>query len=746
MRSLFSSSQATLAVSSASYTSSQAASAVHSSFKLSALAVALCAAGISATALPVMAQSQTTVVGAAAGTGATEAEVERIEVRGTYRQQSLQKVAGSLVVVDEAQWQRQSAQHLEDILQGMGNVNFAAGASRGRFLQMRGIGERSEFVDTINPSVGVIVDGIDYSSVGLSGLTDLAQIEVFRGPESSRFGAAAMAGTLYASSQDPWFDRSATTLSATVANYNSQQLQATHNAVFSEQVAARLTLDWQRSDGFIRNTFLQRDDTNNIDEKHLHGKVRYLASADLTIDTVWNHHHVDNGYDAFSLNNNRTTLSDQPGQDRQQINAFSVKADYRGLALMDSTTLITALLADTDYNYDEDWSFKAIHPEAYSTFDRYVRDRQNVSVEQRFQSKADAQHHWVAGVYVAVQQTDLDRFYTDNFEASTSLFQSQFDRQQLALFGEYQWQLANDWQLTTGLRAERYSDDYADNAKASVDGDDWMLGGKVALNYSLDQDTQLYALVSRGYKAGGVNGEALLKLADARFNQYWDFLRRQSTFGAETLLNREIGIKQTAWSQRLVSRIALFSMLRHDMQVNGWINQGTRFAGYISNASQGANQGVEWEASWQATDNFRLQWSLALLDSEIRGYSALINKQLVSMEGRDQAHAPRRQTSLGWSWQMTERAALDMNWQYKAGYYYSDSHFFQAQDVDLLNMRWQYQWEQVNLSLWARNALNRDYGVRGFFFANDPRDGWSRQEWQQLGEPRRVGLTVRYEF
>jgi hypothetical protein len=92
---------------------------------------------------------------------------------------------------------------------------------------------------------------------------------------------------------------------------------------------------------------LQRDDTNNIDEQHLHGKVRYLASADLTIDTVWNHHHIDNGYDAFSLNNNRTTLSDQPGQDRQQINAFSMKADYRGLAMMDSTTLVTAMLAAT---------------------------------------------------------------------------------------------------------------------------------------------------------------------------------------------------------------------------------------------------------------------------------------------------------------------------------------------------------------------------------------------------------------
>lgn len=42
--------------------------------------------------------------------------------------------------------------------------------------------------------------------------------------------------------------------------------------------------------------------------------------------------------------------------------------------------------------------------------------------------------------------------------------------------------------------------------------------------------------------------------------------------------------------------------------------------------------------------------------------------------------------------------------------------------------------------------LDKDYGVRGFYFANDPRDEYSHKEWQQLGEPRRVGVSASYQF
>jgi outer membrane receptor for ferrienterochelin and colicin len=95
-------------------------------------------------------------------------ELERVIVRGALSATPLSEMAASISVLDEQAIQQRQAQHLEDILNRAANVNFASGASRGRFVQIRGIGERSQFTDPINPSVGYLVDGINYSGL-LSG-------------------------------------------------------------------------------------------------------------------------------------------------------------------------------------------------------------------------------------------------------------------------------------------------------------------------------------------------------------------------------------------------------------------------------------------------------------------------------------------------------------------------------------------------------------------------------------------------
>src|SRR6202163_2771548 len=95
-------------------------------------------------------------------------------------------------------------QHFEDVLGLIPNLNWAAGTSRPRFFQLRGIGEVEQYQGAPNPSVGFLIDDIDFSGVGMPAtLFDTQQIEVLRGPQGTAYGASALAGLISVRTVDP---------------------------------------------------------------------------------------------------------------------------------------------------------------------------------------------------------------------------------------------------------------------------------------------------------------------------------------------------------------------------------------------------------------------------------------------------------------------------------------------------------------------------------------------------------------
>ena len=118
--------------------------------------------------------------------------IQEIIVTSDFREGLLKNIPTSISVIDAEVISQRNSNHLEQILALAPNVNFAAGASRGRYFQIRGIGERSQFVDPLNPSVGTYVDGIDFTGFGgAATLLDINQVEVLRGSQGTRFGANA---------------------------------------------------------------------------------------------------------------------------------------------------------------------------------------------------------------------------------------------------------------------------------------------------------------------------------------------------------------------------------------------------------------------------------------------------------------------------------------------------------------------------------------------------------------------------
>ena len=72
----------------------------------------------------------------------------------------------SITVLDAATLQGAGVQHLEDVLSLVPDLNWAAGTNRPRFFQLRGIGEVEQYQGAPNPSVGFLIDDIDFSGVG----------------------------------------------------------------------------------------------------------------------------------------------------------------------------------------------------------------------------------------------------------------------------------------------------------------------------------------------------------------------------------------------------------------------------------------------------------------------------------------------------------------------------------------------------------------------------------------------------
>ena len=217
---------------------------------------------------------------------AQQVTLEEVVVYGELRDTSLDELPASVSVIDAAALNRRSARHLDDALALSANVNIASGASRARFFQIRGIGERGQFIEPLNPSVGVLIDGVDLSNAAAAAtLFDIEQIEIFRGPQGTRYGANALAGLINVRTAAPG-EVPGSNIGIDVANYGSTTVHGAVTGPLSERIAARLAFQRLSSDGYIDNDFFGADDTNERNETSLRGKLRWAASEDVAIDAV----------------------------------------------------------------------------------------------------------------------------------------------------------------------------------------------------------------------------------------------------------------------------------------------------------------------------------------------------------------------------------------------------------------------------------------------------------------------------
>ena len=661
-------------------------------------------------------------------------------VSADFRPSLAQETPISLTTIDSEVIESRGAQHIEDVLNMAPNVNMSSGGSRSHYFQIRGMGERSQFESPLNPSVGLFIDDMDLSrSGGSATLFDIDRIEILRGPQGTRFGANALAGVINLYSKEPTNDLDIH-FESTLAEYDTRSIGlAVGGPLIDNTLLGRIALHSNKSDGYIKNKYLRRDNTNNRDETTIRTSLKWLATDALTVSFKYLHLNIDNGYDAFTFDNSRNTLSDEPGTDAQKTNAFSLRTDWDISTALRLESIVSYSSSALVYSFDEDWTYVGYHIDEYSSFDEYKRDRDNNSIEFRLLSNEDGRifshsTDWLIGFYHASQDEDLERNYT----YLPSVFTSIYDTKNTAVFGQLDSMLTDKLTLITGLRIEYWEADYKDSENLDINTDETLYGGKLGLNYQLNDAQMLYTSLSRGYKAGGVNTDGTLP-SNAR------------DFDTEYLWNAEVGLKSLWLDGTLKTNLAVFYAKRKDQQVKSSFltvrpDLSTEFIDYLTNAAKGKNIGLEAEVDWLVNSNWRLFANVGLLRATFDEFN---NPKPGSLDvnGRRQAHAPNYQFAAGTELYINQNWTARANIEGKDEFYFSNRHNAKSNSYALVNASIEYAIDSWKINLWGRNLFDKDYSVRGFgSFGNNPANGYITETYVQKGEPRIIGLSVSYDY
>ena len=678
-------------------------------------------------------------------------DVEEIIVKGDWREINVLEEDSSIVILNNQIIESQPIKHFENLSYLIPNLNFAASDSRARHFQIRGIGERSGYERTPNSAVGFLIDDIDYSGQGGIATTfDVDQIEVHRGPQGSRIGSNALAGLIYIKTKEPTEVFEGTS-EVTLGTYGTRNAGIAFGGPtqFNQNITYRVALRSDYSDGFRKNLFLGKSNTSKKDEDTYRLKLNWKIRDKTTLKFLITQIDLDDPADIWTIDGSLNTLSDRPGMDSQKTNAYSMKIlnGYDGYEFQSITSI-----TDTDVvlSYDADWGNAKSHaPFTYDYFSETLRDRESFSQEFRLISdevdfNLNKNTEWVLGIsYLDVEEVNLkndDGVYGDPSDpfgpyVSVSSSSSNFSSENISIFGNIDYFLDEFTKLSIGARWEDYESNYYDSFGESFNPADQMSGGKISLNKNLSDVANIFVSVARGFNQGGFNLNLGLASDSKNTNLYYD---------PEFLTNYEVGFNAQLFDSKMNIAAVIFYSDREDQQVliSTQVDPSdpNTFSFLTQNAAEGINKGIEINIDMQLEESLNFFARLGLLRTEINNW-----KSRPDLEGRAQAHAPKESYALGMNWSITDKASLSLDVVGKSSFYYSDSHNNQSKSYSLMNINFDYLIKQWTVSIWAKNIFDEYYSLRGFYFGNEAPD-FKDTLYERHGDPRHVGLSVRYDF
>lgn len=259
----------------------------------------------------------------------------------------------------------------------------------------------------------------------------------------------------------------------------------------------------------------------------------------------------------------------------------------------------------------------------------------------------------------------------------------------------------------------------------------------VVLAFDANENINLYAKYSTGYRAGGASSRSLT----------------YRSFDPEEVEAYEIGIKSDLLDNRLRFNAALYAMDRTNSQIDfslvTVVGASTRNTLETINAPGTTRiRGLELEGQFQATENLRLSASYAYTDAQIpdtvNPFNSVLQQVFI-------AFTPPNAASLAADWEIPAfsgyfKAHIDANYADASQAFdqfeiKNDASFIVNGRLSLSEMQTTANGPLFDLSLWSRNLFDEAHVYR-----RDPSNRNTLGDYGNFNAPRTFGLelTVRY--
>ena len=685
---------------------------------------------------------------------------------------------------------------------------------------IRGIGSR-----TGSSAVGVYYDNIplvDKSAFNRY-FYQTDRIDVLRGPQGTLYGINAEGGIIRMYTKNP-MNYQGTDLRAGISTGMTGHVEVAHYHRPSENFAFSTAVFYNGQQGFFNNRLLDRK-ADKSDEAG--GKVRLLfkpsekLTFDLNADYQWvlqdafpyGEYDTDNKI----FNDPNTTFNNSY---RRQMVTTGLNITYNTERLM--------LSSMTSYQYVDD---KMTMDQDYlpEDFMRLIQKQKmnSISQELTLRSTGNTRWHHTSGLFFSHKwlRTFGPVFFGDDMNKnilsylgmpsqvaklmtlSENSVPGLFHTPQLniGVYHESNIFLTNRLRLTLGLRYDyqhveidydtkaqfrlacdaqmmgrpvKFDSQYTSALKSSTSEGYNQLLPKFALTYQNDNGNQFYAVVSKGFRAGGYNlqmfsdifqteqrslgaGMAQLMKGDMNVTHTdadYENVNQTISYKPEESWNYEAGAHLNLFDNRLHADLAVFYMRIQNQQLSVMAgNYG--YGRMMVNAGRSASCGAEISLrgsllddrlSWTATYGFTRSTFRNYTDSvSIAGEDGKKQTTAVDYRGKKVPFVPAHTMSLTADYRIPVSAngllkniIPGANLVCNGPTYWDAANEFKQDLYAVLGAHLTFDFGCFDLDLWGRNLTDTGYNT---FLVNSSVDG-VRRSFAQRGTPLQVGIDVRVKL